>query len=685
MTKKICSLALICIFTILVSLLGGTSVAYAADDDILFDQTYVLDDLKGSAVDGVTFSVDDYPYDPNGEIEVLGFVEYGYSAYANMQDNYGLYIYLYNPALLDISDSTCQIQIGIGDSASSADTYNKYYLQVVSRSEGTEQNRFLKMKVLGAENFVDELDPAARRYFVSGIEIMCYGSSTITEYNIGKQFVFSGYSKGYSEESENKSTLNIQSIDLENIIISGLLDRQTVYRDNMDNPNVTSHNQVNGVYFALDEKYFNDYGGLQRIKAEWYEYRTEPIIVVDDQTAYDSLYSARGVNVGVFSNDFPYGVYAGVTTNVEQTGLTTQKHDIHYAWAWNCFNGYKERMSSSFHYSYKYTSDTYSPVLGWIIKGEGDIMNNYVVPESVLKSYRNEYESQFKSSVVTDGTTSYSSHLFNNNVGSGRKAGYNVYEFDAQDDIFVFTDYGVDPSTYNLWQDFKSIFGWTAENEVSLNDQSPFLIIDSENYNTLFAGETETIAERLLIDVSEVEKFKNYCDTQIAKGNKVVHFRFACTEYFARFASVIDDKGSNALSSTIGNAFVAAENVFLNFDVISLTFKNDNGDYRVIPVVNDPIDVISGIVGPTEPPDLGDEAKTLWDEFVEAMKAFFASIFGTAEDWKKFLYIVLGVVAAIVVIWIIVKVVGLFGGSKKSETVIKIDPSMYRDPNKRGK
>ena len=32
MTKKICSLALICIFTILVSLLGGTSVAYAADD-----------------------------------------------------------------------------------------------------------------------------------------------------------------------------------------------------------------------------------------------------------------------------------------------------------------------------------------------------------------------------------------------------------------------------------------------------------------------------------------------------------------------------------------------------------------------------------------------------------------------------------------------------------------------------
>lgn len=174
--------------------------------DILFDQTYVLDDLNGSAVDGVTFSVD----------------------------------YLYNPALLDISDSSCQIQIGIGDSTSSADTYNKYYLQVVSRSEGTEQDRFLKMKVLGAENFVAELDPAARRYFVSGIEIMCYGSSDIKEYVIDTQFTYSGFSKGYSEESIEESTLQISATEIGVKRIEGLSERQTVYRDNLGNPSVTS-------------------------------------------------------------------------------------------------------------------------------------------------------------------------------------------------------------------------------------------------------------------------------------------------------------------------------------------------------------------------------------------------------------------------------------------------------------
>ena len=675
MTKKAIISIVLVIATIIIYFMGGTSVAYAADDEILFDQTYVLDDLEGSAVDGVPFDVADYPYDKNGDVEILGFAEYGYSAYSNMQDNYGLYIYLYNPALLDISVSSCQIQIGIGDSASSADTYNKYYLQVVSRSEGTEQNRFLKMKVLGAENFVDELDPAARRYFVSGIEIMCYGSSDIKEYVIDTQFTYSGFSKGYSEESIEESTLQISATEIGVKRIEGLSERQTVYRDNLGNPSVTAHNQVNGVYFSLEPEYFvNDYW-LQTIKAEWYEYRTNPILVVDNQEYYDKLYALRGANISSYDPSLGVGFSVGETETTFVlnliTGPVTGTNHV-YDYSYNVFLGTSENEL------HRYGSNKIYTRWGWVLKGDGDIMDTYNVPSSLLYSYRDSYEDQFVSTLVTDGTVTYSSDLFNTNVGQGRTAGYNLKLFDAENDAFDFTDYGIDTSTYGGWQKFKAFFGWTPETESVLEDQSPFLIIDRENYGELFAGDDKAaIARRLLIDESEVDSFKQYCDTELLKGNKVVHFRFACTEYNAQYASM--------RYTTDCNGFVAEENVFLNFDVLEIGFSNENGEYRVIPVVNDPIDIISGIIGPTPQPDLADEAKIWWDEFVEAMKAFFASIFGTAEDWKKFLYIVLGVVAAIVVIWIIVKVVGLFGGSKKSETVIKIDPSMYREQNKKGK
>lgn len=105
MTKKmIIPAVMLFIAAILIYSMGGSAVAYAEGNEVLFDSTYVLDDLEGSAVNGVTFRVEDYPYDPDGELQLIGFTEYGFSAYANLQQNFGLYIYLYNPALLDISN-----------------------------------------------------------------------------------------------------------------------------------------------------------------------------------------------------------------------------------------------------------------------------------------------------------------------------------------------------------------------------------------------------------------------------------------------------------------------------------------------------------------------------------------------------------------------------------------------------
>lgn len=670
MTKKLIIPAILFfIVVILIYSLGGSALAYAAESDLEFDKTYVLDDLEASAVNGVTFDVDDYPYDKDGDIQLIGFVEYGYSAYQNMQQNYGLYVYLYNPRLLDITDSSCKIQIGVG--SGSAEDYNKYFLKSVSKSEGVTTNRFIKMKVLNAEDLLTDLNPGKRVYNVSGIEIATYGSGEIIEYNVSSWYSFSGYSKGYGTDPKAESTLVQQTDELETIEITGLLDRQTVYRDNIGNPSVTSHNQVNGVYFGLDEEYIDEFGLLQRIKAEWYEYRTSPILVLDNQTTYDKFYGSRGVSR--FDSSCTYSVIKSTDSRPTPSGSTETViyYDPYFS---NALDG---SHTSAGGYVWYYNNPV--DYLGWVIKGDGDIMHSYVVSESVLKAYREEYESDFVSSVVTDGTVRYSSHLFNTDVGEGRKAGYNVYEFDADADAFDFTDYGVDTSTYGGWQKFKAFFGWTPETESVLENQSPIVIIDNEKYLQLSSLSKADFARQMLIDESEVDKFKSYCNSELAAGRVVIHFRFACTKYDARKAHIFYEGAPSAVE--LGSAFAAQENVFLNFDVLSLTFKNDDGEYRIFPVVNDPIDIISGIVGPEEQPSFEDEAGDWFDELGKKIKEFFEK----SLDLMKIIGIVIAVVVVVIVIVLIIKLFTGLGGGSKSTTVVKIDPSMFKDNTKKRK
>ena len=51
MTKKmIIPAVMVFIAVILIYMMGGSAVAYAAESNLEFDKTYVLDDLEGSAV-----------------------------------------------------------------------------------------------------------------------------------------------------------------------------------------------------------------------------------------------------------------------------------------------------------------------------------------------------------------------------------------------------------------------------------------------------------------------------------------------------------------------------------------------------------------------------------------------------------------------------------------------------------
>lgn len=649
-------------------------VAYAAGGDAVnFDSTDVMDDLNGSALNGVPFDVADYPYDKNGELQVLGFVEYCYSEYENLRGNYGLYIYIYNPALLDIATGTGSNRIEMATEYSEDGTptaYNKFALQFCGVSDGVEANRFWKFKIADSAYFLDKVNVNARSYYVSGVEIQPYGSDNASEIAIATQYVFTGFAKGYSQESEDKSTLKGSAEMMETIEINGLLDRQTVYRTDMSNPNITSHNQVNGVYFALDDELVERYGKLQRIKAEWWEYRTTPIVVTNNQDIANAIDEWIGILMGTYNSSLSYGISTGYYYH-SNPGFTSV---VNYSWTYNM-----NLNKSGTIYTTGYVSDEICETLAWILyENASSLDNNYNVDSSKLVEFMEAYDDRYPNRVINDDGVKYNSDLFSTNVGDGRKAGHNVYEFDAEDDELEFKVFDPDDHTYTSWERLMAAFGWSAESSTALAGQSPILLIDKSNYYTMFAGSSKEISDRLLISETEINKFKDYCEKEILKnGNTVVHFRFACTQYDAAEAEIWNDNGRGGMVDC--DAFMAQQNVFLNFDIISLTF-NDDGEYRVLPVISDPIDIVSGLTGPQFP----DEEPL--EEIIGDVAGFFNKIadwFKGVGEWFKdnWKWIVIGVagVIGLVILGLIVKlIVGIRGNKVK----IKVDPSPSKPPSR---
>lgn len=173
------------------------TVAFAAEREISYDTTNVLDDLTSSTANGEPFDIIDYPFDESKEAQVISFVEYCYSYKANLRDNYGLYIYVYNPQGLNISTNSKSNKIQMAtsyDSEGNPNDYQKFNLEFCSKVEdGDYKNLFYKFKVVDREvngtTFAQRVNSNARRYDVSGIELLTYGADTATEYYVGGTYI----------------------------------------------------------------------------------------------------------------------------------------------------------------------------------------------------------------------------------------------------------------------------------------------------------------------------------------------------------------------------------------------------------------------------------------------------------------------------------------------------------------
>ena len=589
-------------------------VAYAAESEISFDSTNVLDDLQSSKVNGKAFDMKDYPFNESKDIQVISFVEYCYSYKANLRDNYGLYVYIYNPKGLNLSTNEKQnkIQMAVSyDAEGNPNDYEKFSLEFCSKVEsGDYKNLFYKFKVIdhkvNGTTFSDRVNSNARRYDVSGVELTTYGASSATEYGVCGTYVFTGFAEGYGPDANAKSTLSCNIEYLETIELSV---KHTFYRSETSALGAGHQNQLDTVYFSVPKRFIDTYGKLQHIKAEWYEYKTKEILVTSNTDFYNAASPYIGVPLGNSPNE--YGLYEYVEDIGYSLGIGAGKAgDMYVAqWGWNLGDGYLHVPTNVLYYMFLVDDiEEYDPYAE--TKTVGGIQSNDLY--EYIKNYRKSYTSGRLP--IKDGTIS--ADLFESDIDDSRKMnnengvikkGYSYYDFDADVDLQTLQSWSsTSPSFWDNWLNFGLGAAFTGGPNEASKTVAPIQILKASD----LTGTNAEIAERLLVNVNDVDAIKaEYNNAVTVNGTNdeekvVVMFRFATSDYYSEAVDIIEPNAGFLWSDKHyeGEAYIAQESVFFDFDIIQLTFNKD-GEYTVIPVVSSPIDIVNDITPPVNMPD----------------------------------------------------------------------------------
>ena len=572
----------------------GTPLVVAHASEVNFDDTNVLDDLRSSSVNGQPFDLKAYPYNDKGTIQIIAFVEYCYSFKANRSSNYGLYVYVYNPQGLNLNATSKQnkIQMAVAyDGNGNPTRYEKFNLTYCNKAEESAyKNLFYKFKVYDRKltdgtTFRDRVNSNERRYDISGIELLTYGNPNATEYGVGGTYKFTGYAEGYGPDESAESSLSCAIEDVETLELSV---HHTNYRTNMSNLGEGHYNEVNTVYFAVPERIFETYGNLQKIRAEWWEYKTQYAAVTSNQDFYQKLLA----NVDNYASEADYQMWYGYYQFLQSGSdtLPIVHSTTSYDWAYNIVPYHSESLTGNTVVTVK-DSTSIIPYAFYSPSVDLDTVFNFLYTEpvagdvkgTVVQEWIYNYSNNLGNGYIDCNGRSISKDLFQNSVDVGRTMGYNDKTIDLGD-TFDLLSYDSNHS----WIEKLFTFGFSwPETDGDYYGVKPIQILEASD----LVGTNEQISEALLVNRDDVSELQGFYAEETLKGNKVVLFRFATTDYFSMAV------GRTGVAEKNADTYIASQTVFFDFDIIELTFNKD-GVYHVIPVVSSPTDIVNGFTAP---------------------------------------------------------------------------------------
>lgn len=607
--------ALLCVVTAICGQ-GKLSASADTEDSVqaVYENTNVLNNLKGAKIGGKEFNLADYPHNDKGRPQIISFVEFCYSYYAEKQDDFGLYVYIYNPqdVVFDMTGESNKIQLTYGN----VQSYSKYVLEFLNYStEAGYEGRFWKFKIrLTYEQkraILSEVNENSRIYKVIGVEIAIKGN--VVEYPCLQTYTYKGYALGYGSELAQSDTLCCTVDGFDKYLSLDV--HSTFFRGNGTNGKKYIQDTLHSVYFSVPNSIIEEYGRMTAVHATWLNAYTAPALVTGNSGFYEAMLGHIGQEIGV----------PDTYENLSFLQSFRTEEDIIDGWiGGEHFSGY--------YYGYNYPSKLSSKIannitnLHWIFKSENGNADTYDVPSEDILGYMSRYTAQHHGELVNN---KYSRSLFE--------------EVDSE-----FTDINITADeTYSLTSEiikqswWEKLFGSSHVEEIE--DFNNIKAIEAVDYNDISSLESVQVCKKYYIDDSDYKEFSEFCTTSKRKNETVYLFRYKQSEYFS--AEVYEGTWKRTWSLTGGsfagaiapgyvysyenddtNAFVMQQWVQLDFDIIDLTFTKDGVD-TIIPVIMSPMDIVADGDHPVQ----------------------------TTPETKNWLAIILGVILLILIIFLLLK------------------------------
>ena len=550
------------------------TISVLAEERVTYEQTNVMDDLKGAKVNGKAFSLTEYSFDTAKETQVISFVEYCYSFYQNLQDNYGLYVYVYNPKGLQfvVDHELNQIQLTYG--LSTSQNYEKYQLAFLNCSTETNyEGLFYKFKVVLSneqqKRMLQALNSTDRVYRVSGIELLEQGKTNATEYTVATTYHFSGYAAGYGNDPNAGTTLKSHSEQGETLTLNV---HPTVYRPSGTNgKNDYTQDSLHSVYFAVPNAVIKKYGKMSAVHATWKDAVLKPTVVTGNSDAYNAILPFLGKDIGVETEDLEYGYIGGYFSGT--SGTTGNLQSITKA-------GY------TYNRDFNPTHDLYGDAIKtlymmFLSSDEIDSADNHTVSSEEIIEKLIESKEKY-GGVLVNGK--YSSDLFESVADNFTDVNIKA------DEQYSLTSEAI---SYKWW-DLLFHTGGSMQTTTFDGIQAIYPVKESD-----MEGTAEEVSDRLYIAKSDYTDFKEYYNAN--KNLCTVYlFRYQVSDYIAQEATLFKKGkflGMETWEKVDTNAYFFQETVNLDFDIIDVTFSSESVD-TVIPVVSNPIDVVPDATPP---------------------------------------------------------------------------------------
>ena len=493
--------------------------ASAGSAGYAFDSTDVMEDLNSSELNGDKFNVVKYPFRSGQQPSILNFVEFGYSFRANMRDNYALYLYVYNPGALRIKETAEQnkVQMAVAyDADGNPSRYEKFSLVFCSASTGDYKGLFYKFRIadrkIDGKSLAERVLSGERRYDVSGFELVSGNNRNATEYKVGGSYRFTGYATGLGPDKDAPDTLTCHVTELETLALDV---RHTYFRTNVSSLGKDHYNEVNTVWFSVPEYIYEEYGYLQKIRAEWWEYKTKYMTVTSNKAFYDALLPYVGTDVGDYSSSVPVSLGYGYLGKNTAGGPTIHR----FAWTYNMdtstrYNAlgaitavyYVDEKQSIMPYAFYAPVSDVSSVFDFL--SSGSVAGG--VSGTVLADWIYNYKNSLGHGYIDCNGRKISRDLFLDRVDDGRTMGYNDRTIDLKD-TFDLKSYDSNHGCF-FWTVFKGEFTVSRNQRIGTDRDPAFM---GDGYCDLIL---------LMVDVDEIELYERFTvkDLELVKEVRTV-------------------------------------------------------------------------------------------------------------------------------------------------------------------